>query len=307
MIESMSNTPGVTEATPAPTEAVANTKVPGSTETGVGNNASLGATIENTMAQSPDNSVDTGYASLAGITPGEIGPAAIQAEPAINDPEPIVDITTSETTNTPSQDAPLFSYVSDAQAALADADAKGVSFEDRQKLEIELQQSNKKEGLLMSGVWLIEVDREIAEAKKNGDSKERLAELMAKRNDIVTAREDAYTETIEGIKTYAKRNKGHTGKSFEDVMNAGILGEAKEIKDHLQWSLKDAEKSGITKDIEDAKLRLQAAEMHIGMIKKKKGRGILALIGTLILAAGVTAISDGAKVTKGELTPQKGH
>lgn len=319
MIEAMTTVPGaepipgatLTEAVRIPAAPDIPTVNPGPIEPGLLTNLQEGQSIPGAFEQFADQgfieepsdligdhhaepiTTTTESTPTSGPTPDEIGP------------EPIVDLATSETTNTPSQDAPLFSYVSDARAALADADAKGVSFEERQKLEIELQHAINKEGLLMSGVKLIEVDREIAEAKKNGTSKEKLAELMTRRNDILTARDQIYTEVFEEYSKFAKRNKERTGKSFEDVINETILKEAEDIRDVMIRGLQSAQKSGIAKNIESAKLRLEASEMHIGIIKKKKGGGIMAMLKGLALTLGVTSLGETLKVSKGELASQK--
>lgn len=308
MIESMSNAPGTGDALPASaTETVGaiRTTPANGTETGTNANASLLRTIETAIAQTPTDRTDVGLATAAGITISEIAPATIQAEPTTEAQEPAINNTTTEAVEKPAQDAPLFSYVTEARTALADADARGVSFEDRQKLVAELQQALNKEGLLMNNVKIIEVDREIAEARKNGTSKEELERLMAKRGDILSESNKVYTEIFEDIAKYAKRNKDRTGKSFEETISEGLQRDAEDIRDRMQKSLESAETAGDPDELESAKLRLQAAEMHLATIKKKKGKGIRGFINSLILSAGATALGETFKVSKGELTQQK--
>lgn len=311
MIESMSTTPGTGDALPA--SAVETVGAIGATpangaETRINANAGLVGTIESAMSTSPDNNVQAelvGMAALAGISPAEIGPVAIKAEPVAESPEPITNTLTAETIPTTLSEPRLFPYVAEAKKALAEAKARGASQSDIEGLEIKLQQATNKEGLLMSGVALIQIDAEIVDAQQRGASAEELAELNSRKLETVKTRETLYEEVFKQIKAQEKRNKDRDPRSFEQLVDDYILKEAAEIKDAMQLGLTRATEAGDEGEIETAKLRLQAAEMHFGIIKKKKGRGLRALLNSIILSAGATALGETFKVSKGELTSEK--
>lgn len=308
MIESMSTTPGTGDALPVSAAealgaSVATTTNP--TETGADVNAGLVSALESVMSQSPASRVDTGFASLAGIDPGEIGPSIAPGEPTSAAPEPVADSFSTEAPVTPIQEPTYFPYVMEAKKALAEAKARNASQSDIEGLELKLQQATNKEGLLMSGITLIQIDAEIAEAKKRGASQEEIAELNTRKNEATRTRETLYEETFKQIRAHVNKNKDRDPRSFEQTVDDLMLKEAQEIKDAMQLGLTRATELGNEEEIETARLRLQAAEMHVGIIKKKKGRGIRAMLKGLAMSLGVTALGETAKVSKGELTPPR--
>lgn len=307
MIESMSTTPGTGDSLPVPSTETVGASVTTTTnaaEVGTNANAGIISALESVMSHAPANRVDAGFASLAGVDPGEIGPSIVPEDPSSAIPEPTVDTVSSEAPLAPTE-TPLFPYIMQAKKALEEAKARNASQSDIEDLELKLQQATNKEGLLMTGITLIQIDAAIDKAKKGGASKEGLEALNAKRLEAVKNRETLYEEVFKQIRAQEKKNKDRDPRSFEQLVDDYMLKEAMEIKDAMQVGLTRATESGNEREIETAKLRLQSAEMHIGIIKKKKGRGLRALLNSIILSAGATALGETFKVTKGELTPEQ--
>lgn len=314
MIETMSTTPGIGDGLPVSATETARASVitqANGAEVRPNTNADVlratEAAIENAILESPIGDTNAGLASLAGVSPGEIGPTVIQSEPAPQPPEPTLNLVSAETSNTPSTEPMYFPYVAEANKALTEAKARNASQADIESLELKLQQATSREGLLMSGMTLIQIDAEIAEAQQRGASKEEMAELNTRKNEAIKAREALYEESFKQVEAHVKRNEERDPRSFEQTLDDFMLKEAREIRDAMQYGLTRATEAGNEDEIKTAKLRLEAAEMHVGIIEKKKGKGIKSLIKSILAAAGATTASDTLKVTKGELTPQKGH
>ncbi len=305
----MSTTPGVGESTTqvAPAEAVTPvTSQPGIVAETSSANAGLLRTIETAMAQAPANKVDVGVASLAETTPDQLPTVTIPQDPSVETPEP-AKLTQAETVTPQTPESTYFPYAAQAKKALEEAKARGASQSDIEGLELKLQQATTKEGLLMTGIALIQIDEEITEAQLRGASQEELSELTAKKAKAVKARETLYEESFKQIKAHVERNKERDPRTFEQAVDDFMLKEAREIMDAMQLGLTRATEAGDESEIEAAKLRLQAAEMHVGIIKKKKGRGLRSLLNSIILSAGATILGETFKVSKGEFTPQRGH
>lgn len=236
------------------------------TET-TGNGAELAKTLGEVMAAHPDSSRDT-LAALAGKTPVDIPPVV---DPARATTEPTPKATTEDATQTPEDvTPPLFRFVEQAQLALDEAVARGASQEDIDNLSFKLSRALLKDQTLNSGLNIIQIDREIAEAKKNGASNEELAALASKRAEAISARKDLYEKIFTDIKRRA--NTGKYKRPFAELVDEILLEDAVSIHNDLKLSLKETEKDPKANptDLENARLRLQASEMHLGIIKKKR-------------------------------------
>ncbi len=307
----MSVTPGVGELT---TQGVPETTPAGvgqaTSEAGAIANTGLVKSVERAVTQAPGNRVQpelAGMAVLAGSTADQIPDTTVPQEQTTEVPEPVVDPVQTEASAASKSNPRYFSYAAEATKALEEAKARGASQSDIEGLELKLQQATTKEGLLMTGIALIQIDKEIAEAQQRGATQEELSELTAKKAKAVKARETLYEESFKQIKAHVERNKERDPRTFEQAVDDFMLKEAREIMDAMQLGLTRAIEAGDEGEIADAKLRLQAAEMHVGIIEKKKGRGIKALLKTILASAGATVITDTFKVSKGEVTPQTGH
>ena len=304
----MTATPGGTvELTPTTTIAPEGTSPIGAhTNADAAKAASLVTTVETAMtgAPNPGNETDARILALTG-DPNANTPPNVDIE-AINPTADAHGVISEVTTPAPEASAakdndPVFPFVMIAQNDLNEAEKKGANPETITRLKEKLGTANRKETLLMSNVRILQIDAQIKAARENGASKEEIQALEARRAEAVSTRNSNYDNIFQQI---ARISKQRGQKPFNELVDEFLLDDAVLIVDDMKLSLKEAERDGKPEEIELAKLRLKAAEMHASTTKKKKGRGIMQLLAYITAAFALETVRGPASISKDSIAPK---